>query len=108
MDREPALSACDFDCCTAQFVFMDSETYEETRLKRDEAWARYLKEGAEVALLFWNGKVREKSVFCFQSLCWLPGFSFRNYCWVFHLNLFSLFFWIVFSHLSSLPGMDQS
>ena len=36
---------------------MDSETYEETRLKRDEAWAKYLTEGAEVALLFWNGKV---------------------------------------------------
>ena len=45
-------------CCTrAQFVFMDNETYEETRLKRDEAWAKYLKEGADVNLLFWNGKV---------------------------------------------------
>ena len=41
----------------AQYVFMDNESYEETRLKKDEGWSRYLKEGTEVALLFWNGKV---------------------------------------------------
>ncbi|GIL48324.1 hypothetical protein Vafri_4604 [Volvox africanus] len=38
------------------YVFMDTETYEETRLKRDE-WAQYLKEGTTVELLFYNGKV---------------------------------------------------
>ena len=36
---------------------MDTSTYDETRLKRDEDWARYLKEGADVNLLFWNGRV---------------------------------------------------
>ena len=36
---------------------MDNESYEETRLKKDEGWSRYLKEGTVVALLFWNGKV---------------------------------------------------
>lgn len=36
---------------------MDNETYEETRLKRDDAWAKYMKEGTEAALMFWNGKV---------------------------------------------------
>lgn len=39
------------------YVFMDNATYEETRLKKDEGWAKYLKEGAEVALLIWNGRV---------------------------------------------------
>ncbi|KAK9916619.1 hypothetical protein WJX75_004956 [Coccomyxa subellipsoidea] len=39
------------------YVFMDNTTYEETRLKKDESWSKYLKEGAEVALLIWNGKV---------------------------------------------------
>ena len=43
--------------CVLQFVFMDNETYEETRLKKDEAWSKYMKEGTEAALLFWNGKV---------------------------------------------------
>ena len=41
----------------AQYVFMDNTTYEETRLKKDESWSKYLKEGAEVALLVWNGRV---------------------------------------------------
>lgn len=36
---------------------MDNESYEETRLKKDESWSKYLREGAEVNLLFWNGKV---------------------------------------------------
>lgn len=40
-----------------EFVFMDNETYEETRLRKDDAWAKYMKEGTEAALLFWNGKV---------------------------------------------------
>ncbi|EIE26316.1 organellar elongation factor P [Coccomyxa subellipsoidea C-169] len=39
------------------YVFMDNTTYEETRLKKDESWSKYLKEGAEVALLVWNGRV---------------------------------------------------
>lgn len=47
----------DHSTCAVQFVFMDNETYEETRLKRDEAWAKYMKEGTEAGLLFWNGKV---------------------------------------------------
>lgn len=38
------------------YVFMDTETYEETRLKKDE-WAQFLKEGTTVELMFYNGKV---------------------------------------------------
>ena len=40
-----------------QFVFMDTSTYEETRLRREESWAKYLKEGSNVDLLSWNGNV---------------------------------------------------
>ena len=40
-----------------QYVFMDLETYEETRLARDESWAKYLKEGFTIALVVWNDKV---------------------------------------------------
>lgn len=38
------------------YVFMDLETYEETRLEKDD-WAKYLKEGTNVTLQFHNGKV---------------------------------------------------
>lgn len=41
-----------------QYVFMDMETYNETRLSRDDAWAKYLKEGAVCSLMFYDGKVR--------------------------------------------------
>ena len=37
---------------------MDMSTYEETRIPRDEDWAKYLKEGMDVGVLLWNGKVR--------------------------------------------------
>ncbi len=40
-----------------QYVFMDMSTYEETRVKRDESWAKYLKEGMEAGIVSWNGKV---------------------------------------------------
>ncbi|GIL74664.1 hypothetical protein Vretimale_2310 [Volvox reticuliferus] len=49
------------------YVFMDTETYEETRLKRDE-WAQYLKEGTTVELLFYNGKVISVDVPQFMDL----------------------------------------
>jgi transcriptional regulator of nitric oxide reductase len=39
-----------------QYVFMDQDTYEETRLGRDD-WAKFLKEGAICSLLFYSGKV---------------------------------------------------
>lgn len=53
-----ALSSLHYKLCApVQFVFMDNENYEETRLKRDDAWAKYMKEGTEASLLFWNGKV---------------------------------------------------
>ena len=35
---------------------MDNESYEETRLPRDD-WAKYLKEGTTCTLVFYNGKV---------------------------------------------------
>lgn len=36
---------------------MDNETYEETRVKRDESWAKWIKEGDNIALISWNGIV---------------------------------------------------
>lgn len=36
---------------------MDQQTYEETRLTREEEWAKYMKEGTVVLLQFYNGKV---------------------------------------------------
>ena len=36
---------------------MDSQTYEEARMKRDESWAKWVKEGDSVNLVFWDGKV---------------------------------------------------
>ena len=44
-----------------QYVFMDMKTYEETRLIRDETWAKYMKEGLQVALIVWNDKVRDSN-----------------------------------------------
>jgi hypothetical protein len=38
---------------------MDQDTYEETRLVRDD-WAKFLKEGAICSLLFYSGKVRAR------------------------------------------------
>jgi translation elongation factor P/translation initiation factor 5A len=35
---------------------MDMQSYEETRLPRDD-WAKYLKEGAVCSLMFFQGKV---------------------------------------------------
>lgn len=40
-----------------QYVFMDMSTYEETRVKGDDAWIKYLKEGMDVGVVIWNGKV---------------------------------------------------
>lgn len=39
------------------YVFMDMENYEETRVKKDDEWAKYLKEGTDCQLLFYNGDV---------------------------------------------------
>jgi len=36
---------------------MDNDSYEETRLKRDESWAKWIKEGDLVPLISWNGLV---------------------------------------------------
>lgn len=36
---------------------MDNSSYEETRLKRDESWAKWIKEGDEVPLVSWKGVV---------------------------------------------------
>lgn len=40
-----------------EYVFMDMTTYEETRVRKDDSWAKYLKEGMDVSVLLWNGKV---------------------------------------------------
>lgn len=44
-----------------QYVFMDMESYEETRLNREQIGDRvkYLSEGMEANVLFWNGQVLE-------------------------------------------------
>jgi elongation factor P len=44
-----------------EFVFMDMESYEETRLSREQLGDRvqYLKEEMEVNLIFWDGQVLE-------------------------------------------------
>jgi translation elongation factor P len=39
------------------YVFMDNETYEETRVPRDDSWAKFLKEGMGVSVLLWDGRV---------------------------------------------------
>jgi translation elongation factor P len=49
------------------YVFMDVETYEETRLPKDD-WANWLKEGTTVELLFYNGKVISVSIPQFMEL----------------------------------------
>ncbi|OMP08427.1 Translation elongation factor P/YeiP, central [Corchorus olitorius] len=43
----------------AQFVFMDMNTFEETRLNEKDVGdkTKWLKEGMDCNLLFWNGKV---------------------------------------------------
>lgn len=51
-----------------QYVFMDLETYEETRLGRDESWAKYLKEGFTVALVIWNDKVSWSQFVCHSTI----------------------------------------
>ena len=40
-----------------QYVFMDGETYEEQRVQKDDAWAKYLREGQDVQLVLWKGMV---------------------------------------------------
>eukprot|EP00198_Chlamydomonas_reinhardtii_P010002 XP_001699339.1 organellar elongation factor P [Chlamydomonas reinhardtii] len=50
-----------------EYVFMDTESYEETRLKKDD-WAQFLKEGTTVELLFYNGKVISVDVPQFMDL----------------------------------------
>lgn len=36
---------------------MDSATYEEARVKPEDAWSKWVKEGDTVNLVVWNGKV---------------------------------------------------
>ena len=38
------------------YVFMDMQTYEETRLERSD-WAKFLKVEETVSMVVWNGKV---------------------------------------------------
>ena len=46
---------------STDFVFMDMSTYEETRLTAQQigAGSKYLKEGMEVNVVYWNGKPLE-------------------------------------------------
>lgn len=38
-------------CCpSAQYVFMDLSTYEETRLPKDDSWAKWLKVGSDLCM----------------------------------------------------------
>ncbi|MQL84766.1 hypothetical protein Taro_017276 [Colocasia esculenta] len=57
----------------SQFVFMDLTTYEETRLNEKEVGdkTKWLKEGMDCILLFWNGRV--SPMLCL--LCFIPMYS---------------------------------
>ena len=46
---------------SGDFVFMDMNSFEETRLTADQIGrqSKYLKEGMEVNVVFWNGKILE-------------------------------------------------
>ncbi|KAK9813353.1 hypothetical protein WJX73_001803 [Symbiochloris irregularis] len=39
------------------YIFMDSESYEESRVRRDDSWAKYLKEGQDALLVHWHDRV---------------------------------------------------
>ena len=41
---------------------MDNNTYEETRLKKDDTWCKWIKEGDLLSLISWNGKVIDVDV----------------------------------------------
>lgn len=49
------MTGCAFSRC--QIVFMDNSTYEETRMKRDDSWAKWIREGDTISLISWNGIV---------------------------------------------------
>jgi Elongation factor P (EF-P) OB domain len=40
-----------------QYAFMDMASFEETRVPGDDSWVKYLKEGMDVQLVLWNGRV---------------------------------------------------
>ena len=60
-----------------QYVFMDMTSYEETRIPRDDDWAKYLKEGMDVGVLLWNGKVGHGGM----GVVW-RGVAWRGVAWV--------------------------
>ena len=41
---------------------MDNNTYEETRLKKDDSWCKWIKEGDLLSLISWNGKIIDVDV----------------------------------------------
>lgn len=41
---------------------MNLDTFEETRMARDDSWAKFLKEGMQVQVLTWNGRVIDVEV----------------------------------------------
>ena len=41
---------------------MDNSTYEETRLKKDDSWCKWIKEGDVLSLISWNDKVIDVDV----------------------------------------------
>ena len=40
-----------------QYVFMDTTSYEEHRLGKEDVWANYITEGSPVQLMAWNDKI---------------------------------------------------
>ena len=67
-----------------QYVFMDMTTYEETRLARDESWAKYMKEGLDVSLVVWNDKVNAPcylNAYCYLIVwCYIIVLAFTAQC----------------------------
>eukprot|EP01023_Acetabularia_acetabulum_P037484 TRINITY_DN3556_c0_g1_i1.p2 TRINITY_DN3556_c0_g1~~TRINITY_DN3556_c0_g1_i1.p2 ORF type:complete len:221 (-),score=25.91 TRINITY_DN3556_c0_g1_i1:243-905(-) len=39
------------------YVFMNMDNYEETRVRQDDSWSKYLKEGTNVVIVTWNDQV---------------------------------------------------
>ena len=44
-------------CGCLQYVFMDTTSYEEHRLSKEDTWANYITEGSPVQLMAWNDKI---------------------------------------------------
>ena len=54
--HDPIFALCVRLKCV-QYVFMDTASYEEHRLSKEDTWANYITEGSNVQLMAWNDKI---------------------------------------------------